>query len=165
MSARKPKKDKLRHKTGETMSFRERMQTANPKAELDVLIELQKRHLLDDMMPLGTTIIFYEDGCLIRTKENVTRKMLQTAVGFTVPDFPFLWHKIPVYLDGPVHKRRGVLKRDWKINNLLDASSFKTLRFDYKPPLSKLRLTEIVNTIQMRLSMAMRHDTELEAHL
>ncbi|TET28303.1 MAG: hypothetical protein E3J73_01120 [Candidatus Bathyarchaeum sp.] len=133
------------------MSFRERMQVGTSAAEIAVLIRLQKMHLIELMHPLGTTIVFIGGGAIFYEKECLPRQVIQKCQGFTVPDFPFLDAKMPTYLDGPPHLKKGVMNRDYGIDTKLRQVGLLPLRFAYKPKLSEERLQEICDTIKTLL--------------
>lgn len=145
------------------MTFRDRMRVSPSKAEQTLLIELQKRGLAKKLYPLGSVIVFVE-GYKIVELERFTKTMLKEANElreiadqantpvFTQPDFIFQHNPpLPVYLDGPVHKRKGVQNRDSKINEQLCQCGIPPLRFPYSPPLSGRRLMQIVNKIEEQL--------------
>jgi hypothetical protein len=139
------------------MTFKDRMQVAYPHAEEDLFVEFQRRGLTRYLVSLGTTILIMKVGSqrkvIIANKESVTTQLISKAELFTVPDFSFLRNnRLIVYLDGPVHKRRGVHNRDDHIDEELSRFGFQIERFSYTPPLSQTRKTEICNRIQELLA-------------
>lgn len=137
------------------MAFRARMRVKNPAGEDKVLIELQRRGLIEKMNQRGTIILFYDatpEKARIVQKEKFTREMAAECDALTIPDFPFLHYGFAGYLDGPPHKRRGVKNRDDEINRRLDAAGIKPLRFPYKPPLSDKLCREIVDEMENEMN-------------
>lgn len=129
-----------------------RVETSN--AEVKTLIRLQQMDLIQRMSPLGTTIVFLTDKSTgFFKREDVTVTLLAKALGFTIPDFPFLTDRMPVYLDGPVHRRARIADRDDRIDRMLRSADLGPLRFTYKPPLSNKRLDYICNEIKRNLEM------------
>jgi len=122
------------------------MQVGVSGAEDRVHMELQRRGLVDRMLPRGSTILFDADnGYVIVKPEWVTRKMIREAVCWTVPDVPF--PTFLSYLDGEVHLTRGARNRDDRINGFLDAVGLRFGRFPYRGRLSHVRLLEIADVI------------------
>lgn len=144
------------------MSYRERMQVGTSNAEWAVLLELQKRGLMDQMEFLGTAIVFIAGEAMIVKPGQLTKNLLLKSEGFTIPDFPFLYAKLPTYLDGPPHLRPGVMRRDERIDKWLCFTGYTPLRFPYKPKLSQERKLEICNTIESSLTGKMREVKRLE---
>jgi len=145
------------------MTFRERMRVSPSRAEEILLIELHRRGLAEKLYPSGSVIVFIE-GYKIVSYEEFTKTMLKEANElreiadqkdipvFTQPD-RILKHNppIPVYLDGPVHKQKGVQRRDSAINMQLCECGIPPLRFPYSPPLNPNRCRVIVNEIEEHL--------------
>jgi hypothetical protein len=76
----------------------------------------------------------------------------------TRPDFHWQQLGIPVYLDGPHHKRRHYADIDEKVDKFfLEQKGQKTLRFPYDPPLSDSRCAEIIEAIRKALVEAGYH--------
>lgn len=142
--------------------YKERMKVGTSNAEWTVLFEIQKRGLMDQMENLGTAIVFIAGEAMIVRRENMMRSLLLKVEAFTIPDFPFLHAKMPSYLDGPVHLRPGVRKRDERIDKLLRSTGFDPLRFPYKPKLSQERKMEICDTIERSLKGKMREVKRFE---
>lgn len=150
------------------MSFRERMKISPSKGDMQLRSVLKfmiamlpaKKELYVDFLPQGRIIVFdNKHGYGISDRIYEAKEKTQ----FTVPDALLLLSKqlpckvlvswtIAVYLDGPVHKRKGVQKRDERINQLLKREGIVCMRFDYHPPLSNKRLKEIVETIKGELT-------------
>lgn len=127
------------------------MRVGTSNAEIKVLTVLQQMGLIQRMHALGTTIVFLGGEAAFYPKEDVTLRLLSRAQGFTIPDFPFLKDKLPVYLDGPVHKRSGVADRDWRIDKMSRLAGLNPLRLAYTPPISKRHLTMVCETIKKEL--------------
>lgn len=133
------------------MSFREKMMTGYPNAEIELDIELQKRRLLRLCHSKGSTIVFHGNGkYTIVPKERLTRQIIADCEGFTIPDRTIQKEgKVyPIYLDGVVHLKAGSMKRDARIDGMLESCGLTAHRFAYKGKLSKERLNEIVNEIE-----------------
>lgn len=131
--------------------FRERMKVGISKAEDQLDIELQNRHLLQYCLSKGTTIIFHGKGkYTITPAEKLTREMVANSKGFTIPDRILQKDSKtePMYLDGEVHEKRGVKNRDERIDSLLESCGLEPHRFAYKGRLSKRRLKEICDKIE-----------------
>lgn len=134
------------------MTFRDRMRVNPSQAEIDVFTELQRRGLHKHLVSLGTVVLIMkateERRVIIANKNQVTKPLVSLAEMFTIPDFPFLrHHRLLVYLDGPVHERRGVKNRDDRIDKQLTKFGFQSERFSYTPPLSNTRKMEICNRL------------------
>lgn len=132
-----------------------RMQVSVSNAEMLLDIELVNREL-DDYCFRGY-LIFLDNG-EIMAKEKVKTEEVRRRP-WTLPDKLFILpymnestHRpLPVYLDGSVHRRRGVKNRDDKIDNALHKLGFKPLRFSYGEHLSGKYLKEICDTIEDEL--------------
>ena len=105
------------------MSFRARMQVPVSKAEVDIQVELVRRHL-------HPSIQF--DICLFSCR----------------PDFYFPQQKLCIFIDGPPHARPKRIDKDNGVDELLRKRGFKVARFPYKGKLSKTRLNQIADEIQ-----------------
>lgn len=136
------------------MAWRDRLNVKESNAELTTVIELQKRHLLSKLKPMGTVILFTRKGLKVVAKEKVTKKMIEKARGYTIPDFLACTRNCiyPFYLDGPPHTRNGVKTRDERIDETLRGYGVEATRFSYKPPLPAYKLKEIVDRIQFVLT-------------
>lgn len=130
--------------------WRDRLRQNPSNAEVTVRIELQKRHLLHLLKPEGTVILFRKKGIKILSKEQVTKKIVEAAQGFTVPDFLACTRNgvYPWYLDGPPHERNGVKNRDERINRTLRFYGVEPERISYTPPLPDYKLHQICDHIQ-----------------
>lgn len=140
------------------------LKVAMPKAEVLVRIELQKRGLAKYLLPLNSVIIFHVEAVRIYSDTEVTRTMIQKVkekervrVAFTKPDL--FWDmgadvkQWPVYLDGPVHKRRGVKNRDDAIDTELREMGFEPTRYPYTAA-SKKWIQEICDEMEAKVRMA-----------
>lgn len=140
------------------MSFRDRMSTGDPRMEEFVHIEITRRPKLLERLRARNTVIILVDPPVLIPQERVTKQMLGRdgeRVPFTVPDFIFdqLPWPLPVYLDGPPHKRRGPKNRDDKIDELLRKAGFDPLRLPYSRP-SENKARIMVDKIEERLHAA-----------
>ena len=139
------------------MSFRDQMQVSVSRMEDLVHIEIARRKGLLKRLRLRNTVIILTDPPILMLEEKVTKDMLirdGERVAFTVPDFIFDTPNkpmpLPVYLDGPPHKRRGRKNRDDKIDDLLRKLGFDPLRLPYSKP-SKKKAVQMVNFIEEAL--------------
>lgn len=126
------------------MAFRARMRVAVSNAEMQIREELQRRgiHLNYDEV-----IIFYQKKTKILRKEKVTKDIMQTALGYTLPDGRK--RKLVFYFDGPPHLRSSVKERDDRIDSELRERGFKPHRFSYGGRLSERRKKEICDSIEV----------------
>ena len=127
------------------MTFRDKMKVAVSSAEVRVRSELQRRNLHHGLMT--GQVIMLDTGEIIQRENLLKQQATEKRRQFTVPDLLWATKKLPVYLDGPVHKRRGVRNRDNRITTKLTEHGFHVTRFSYAPPLSTKRLKEITDTI------------------
>ena len=122
----------------------------NPSAgELAVRCRLESMgiHLQYDRV-----ILFFADEYKVFPKDIVTNAMLKQAEGFTLPDAWSPDKKIPIYLDGPVHEKRGRRNKDDGIDAKLKNRGIAALRFPFKPSgrrgIAEWRLAEICGEIR-----------------
>ena len=91
-------------------------------------------------------------------ERNLTKGMLtdfEIPLLTTVPDFFWVEERVACYLDGEqVHSSIKAEARDDRITEALKKRGVKVLRFRYRPPLSRKRLSEIVAEIQEVLGRA-----------
>ncbi len=111
------------------MSYRDRMHPAVSNAEIEVFKELSKHGL---------------------TASMVTQKPIILKV--TIPDFTWETKRKCVYLDGTqIHQKKQ--ERDEEITNMLEQKGWDVLRISYEAPLSKEKLVEIIDSIQIFLEI------------
>jgi len=118
------------------VTWKDRMRVSVSSAEIEILKELQRRgltRLLETQKPFD--FIWQVEG-----------------VHGTIIDFhwshPFNY---AVFLDGPVHLKYSHERRDELIDRALEHRGIKVDRFEYKPPITKKRLREIVDQIEETL--------------
>lgn len=118
------------------MSFRDRMRVSVSAAEMLVLNELQRRGL--------TT--------LLETQKGFEFIWQVERVHGTIIDF--YWNppiNYAAYIDGPHHKKQVHERDDELITKALEARRVKVDRFQYDPPLTKKRLMQICDEIEVKL--------------
>lgn len=147
------------------MTFLETIKISPSKGELKFIIECHRRGLHKHMYPLDSVIILVsaevtagtiltQNAFTVDLLEKLKEKAPADQPVFTVPDSIFKRQAhlpLPVYLDGPVHKRRGIQNRDAKINETLCKLGFEPQRFDFKPTrdgMSDQRCLQIVDAIE-----------------
>jgi len=130
--------------------WKEHMKVGVSSAEVLVRSELQRRNLHHGLMT--GQVIMLDTGEIIPRENLLKQQNSEKRREFTVPDLLWATKKLPVYLDGPVHKRRGVRNRDNRITTKLTEHGFNVTRFCYAPPLSKKRLKEITDKIGVLLN-------------
>ena len=116
------------------MSWRDKLHTSTPKAEIDVLLGLEERGLTRGMFR-------NVDICLQKTTPDYYWKQGVVRIG------------LPVYLDGPFHEKERQRLKDELIDEMLRKRGLRPLRIPYKPPLSDRRLNEILDLIEETLRL------------
>jgi len=143
------------------MSFREQMQVSPSRADMQLYMEVQSRPYLREQLHHFGSVIVFVDGYKIVSEEYFTRNILEHAKKvnetmnqkrsiFTKPDLLFK-KPFAVYLDGLVHRRRGVRNRDDQINQQLREVGIPFLRFSYGTRLIETRCREIVDEVEAHL--------------
>jgi very-short-patch-repair endonuclease len=115
------------------VSFRERMRVPVSSAEIMVLEELQRRRLNGGM----ATQVGFEFG--------------EGGARGTWVDFYWRRARYAVFLDGPPHLKERQERRDELVTKALEGMGIRVDRFAYRAPLTKRRLTEICDQIELRL--------------
>jgi len=105
------------------MSFRDKMKVPISRAEVDIHVELTRRHLYPE-------------------------SQYKICLSSCTPDFFFHNQKLCVFIDGAPHEKAKRIDRDNGVDDVLRRRGFKVARFPYRGKLSKTRLNEICNEIQ-----------------
>ena len=134
------------------------MRQSPSKAEIRVLAELLRRKLkpppkTDKVVIFGMRGNRFDKKLTVMDKDKMTAADLVNPMGnrrqFTLPDYLFMTEPIfPVYMDGPVHKRQGVMRRDERIHSNWQNCDIKPLRIPFVPQLSAGKVKQIADLIQ-----------------
>jgi len=80
-------------------------------------------------------------------------EVLKFQVYGTVVDGIWRKQRVIVFYDGPPHLRQRQIGKDERIQACLEARGYQVQRYPYRAPISKTRVTEIVDDIEKVLNI------------